>query len=187
MCFLPLKMCEVLEVRKSDDYNWMKAKLSKRRLENKELAKQFRSIHENSKQTYGSPRITEELKALNYKASRPRVARTMIIKGISAKPMKRYKVTTDSRHKFAIAEYKLKRDFNSSEMGKALVSDITYIKTQEGWLYLTTVLDVADRKMIVCALSSSMHASKTTVPALRMAVRNRTVTPGLIFHSDSGV
>jgi putative transposase len=96
-------------------------------------------------------------------------------------------VTTDSKHKFAVAENKLKRDFKPSEMGKAWVSDITYIKTQEGWLYLTTVLDLADRKVIGWALSNSMHASKTTVPALRMAVRNRTVTPGLIFHSDRGV
>lgn len=180
-------MCQVLKVSKSGYYKWLTAKPSKRQLENIALAREIRNIHKNSKETYGSPRITEELRDKNYKASRPRVARIMKAEGISARPKKRYKVTTDSKHKFAIAENKLNRDFKPSEPGKAWVSDITYIKTREGWLYLTVVLDLSDRKVIGWALSNSMHTGKTTVPALRMAVRNRAVRPGLIFHSDRGV
>jgi len=151
------------------------------------LVKEIREIYEDSKGTYGSPRITAELGAKNRKVSRPRVARIMRAEEIRAKRRKKYKVTTNSKHKFTVAENKLNRDFKPVELGKAWVSDITYIRTQQGWVYLTIIIDLADRQVVGWALSKDMHAHKTTIPALRMALKNRVVNSGLIFHSDRGV
>jgi putative transposase len=96
-------------------------------------------------------------------------------------------VTTDSKHNYPIVENKLNRYFKPTQTGTTWVSDLTYIKTLEGWLYLTVILDLADRKVIGWALSKSMHASVTVIPAWRMAVRNRPITQELIFHSDRGI
>jgi len=180
-------MCQVLKVSKGGYYKWVKATPSKRSLENKKLVKEIREIYKDSKGTYGSPRITAELVENNCNVSRPRVARIMKAEQIRAKRRKKYKVTTNSKHKFTVADNKLDRDFKPEELGKAWVSDITYIRTLEGWIYLTIVIDLADRQVVGWALSKDMHAHKTTIPALRMALRNRTVNPGLLFHSDRGV
>lgn len=101
---------------------------------------------------------------------------------------KRFKVqTTDSNHNYPIAKNLLDRDFAPERIGKAWVSDITYIRTLEGWLYLTTVVDLGDRKVIGWALSQTMKTSDTVIPAWKMAVKNRPITSELIFHSDRGV
>lgn len=95
--------------------------------------------------------------------------------------------TTDSRHTYAVVENRLERDFTAERLAQKWVSDLTYIKTGEGWLYLTTVLDLADRKVIGWALSETMKAGETTVAAFKMAVNNRPVLQPLLFHSDRGV
>lgn len=182
------KMSEVLQVSRSGYYRWLNSGPSARSVENRELTEQIRSIHTRSKQTYGSPRITAELNAGNRKASRPRVARLMKEAGIRSKVTKKYRVsTTDSKHGFLIAPNLLDRDFKVGETGKVWVSDITYIPTVQGWLYLTTVIDLGDRKVIGWALSTTMKALETTVAAWEMAVKNRPITSALIFHSDRGV
>jgi len=101
---------------------------------------------------------------------------------------KKYRVqTTDSRHLYPIVENLLQRDFSAVRLGEKWVSDLTYIQTNEGWLYLTKIMDLADRKVIGWALSDTMKASTTTVPAWQMAIRNRPVRASLIFHSDRGI
>ena len=182
------KMSKVLQVSRSGYYYWLNSEPSHRTLENGELTVEIRAIHARSKQTYGSPRITAELNAENKKASRPRVARLMKKAGIRSKMTKKYRVsTTDSNHGFHIAPNLLDRDFKVGEIGKVWVSDITYIPTAQGWLYLTTVIDLGDRKVIGWALSITMKAVDTTVAAWKMAVINRPITSNLIFHSDRGV
>lgn len=182
------KMSEVLQVSRSGYYRWLKSGPSRRAVENRELTAEIRGIHARSRQTYGSPRITAELNAGSRKVSRPRVARLMKEAGIRSNVTRKYRVsTTDSKHGFHIAPNLLDRDFKVGETGKVWVSDITYIPTVQGWLYLTTVIDLGDRKVIGWALSTNMTAKDTTVAAWRMAVKNRPVTSDLVFHSDRGV
>ncbi|MBC3788871.1 transposase InsO family protein [Spirosoma sp. LMG 31448] len=101
---------------------------------------------------------------------------------------KKYVVTTtDSKHTYPVAENHLNRQFNPIKPGQAWVSDLTYIATGEGWLYLTIIMDLYDRKVIGWALSTSMKASETTMPAWQMALKNRPIERNLIFHSDRGV
>jgi len=96
-------------------------------------------------------------------------------------------VATDSSHKFPVPENKLGRDFKPGTLGSVWASDITYIKTKQGWLYLTTVIDLGDRKVIGWALDTTMKAIDTVIPAFKMAQKNRPVTQRLIFHSDREV
>jgi len=96
-------------------------------------------------------------------------------------------VTTDSSHSYAIAENLLGRDFSAGALSQKWVGDITYIKTASGWTYLTTVIDLADRKVVGWSFSNDMTAGNTTVKALAMAIKNRGIKPGLIFHSDRGI
>ena len=180
-------MCRVLQVSRSSYYIWLKSKPSKRLLENKKLIEQIKIIHKQSKGTYGSPRITKELKARNYSASRVRVARLMKKAKIRSIIKKKFVVTTNSKHGFTLSPNLLNREFNPDQQGKVWVSDITYIRTMEGWLYLTVIIDLADRKVIGWSTSESMKASRTIIPAWRMAVLNRPVFKPLIFHSDQGI
>ncbi len=180
-------MCKVLGVSRSGYYAWIKRKPSKRTIENQKLMEQIRSIHKKSKGTYGSPRITEELKINYVYVSRPRVARIMKKANIYSITKKKFVATTDSKHTFPVAPNLLNREFKVDRQGKVWVSDITYIRTLEGWLYLTIIMDLADRKIIGWALSSSMHASTTIIPAWIMAIQNRPFRGELLFHSDRGV
>jgi transposase InsO family protein len=152
-----------------------------------EITENIKVIYKLSHRTYGSPRITEALRRRNIFVSRPRVARLMKAAQISCKKRKRFIATTDSKHNFPIADNKLNRKFQPAICGKAWVSDITYISTKEGWLYLTTVMDLADRKVIGWSLSDTMKAMDTSIPAFKMAEKNRPITAELIFHSDRGV
>lgn len=180
-------MCKVLQVSKSGYYKWLKSSPSKRAMQNKVLTDQIRQIYQRSKQTYGSPRITYELRVHGFDISRPRVARLMRKAGIRSKVRRKYIVTTDSKHRFNIADNLLDRNFQVGEIGKVWVSDITYIRTAQGWLYLTTIIDLGDRKVIGWSLSKSLKAEHTSMAAWRMAVKNRPITHELIFHSDRGV
>ena len=119
--------------------------------------------------------------------SRPRVARLMKQAQLKARMKKSFKATTDSKHDYAVSENLLNRQFCATATGQVWVSDITYIRTVAGWLYLTVVLDLADRKVVGWALSQTMKANDTTVAALKMAIGNRPITKPLLFHSDRGV
>jgi transposase InsO family protein len=180
-------MCKVFKVSHSGYYSSIGRKPSKREAENHHILDQIRQVHTDSKQTYGSPRIAAELRSRGIEVSRPRVARMMKKAQIRSKTVKRFKATTDSKHHYQIVENKLNRDFNVDKIGHVWVSDITYIWTTEGWLYLTIILDLADRKVVGWSLSESLKAIDTVFPAWCMATINRPITAQLIFHSDRGV
>jgi putative transposase len=181
------KMCSVFNVSRGGYYTWLKRVPSKRSAENQMLEQEILEAFQNSKSRYGSPRITKVLNKKMIKVSRPRVARIMKKRHLRSVVKKKFKVTTDANHKFTVPENKLDRNFKPGTLGAAWVSDITYIKTKQGWLYLTTVIDIGDRKVIGWALSATMKTNDSVVPAFRMAQRNRPITQELIFHSDQGV
>lgn len=181
------KMCKIFDVSKSGFYGARNYIASNRDNENRALVFEIRRIHEQSKASYGSPRITQELKSRGFKASKPRVARLMKQNRIRSVHAKKYVVTTNSKHKYPIVENKLDRNFSAQNIAQAWVSDITYIRTMKGWLYLTVILDLFDRKVIGWSLSTDMSAENTSIAAWRMAIRNRPITGKLIFHSDRGI
>jgi len=181
------KMCKVLEVGSSSYYKWKSKPISNRALRKNEIKQQISAIYFASKQRYGSPRITFELQSLGYKISRITVAKYMKELGLRSKLSKKFKVTTDSKHNYLVVENVLDRNFNVTNPSRVWVSDITYIQTKEGFLYLTTVIDLYDRKIIGWSLSKTMSTQRTSLAAWKMAIRNRPVQKGLIFHSDRGV
>ncbi|GAB3228080.1 hypothetical protein GCM10027423_64690 [Spirosoma arcticum] len=181
-------MCKVLKVSSSGYYYWRKHPVGIRQLKQAQLLDDIRQVHAQSESRYGSPRIADELRERGVKTSRNRVARLMRKAAIRSIMYKKYRVqTTDSSHDYPIAKNLLNREFMADKPGQKWVSDITYIPTGEGWLYLTTVLDLADRKVIGWALSDGLKAADTSVAAWRMALKNRSIEGELLFHSDRGV
>lgn len=180
-------MCRVFRVSNSGFYYWLKYPKGKRQVESTLLLEEIIKIHQESKKIYGSPRIAAKLAEKGIQASRPRVARVMRKAGIQSVIRKKWVKTTDSDHSHPVAENVLNRNFSAERPGEKWVSDLTYIRTGAGWVYLTTVIDLADRKVIGWSLSDNMEAENTTVSALRMAKANRRIGDKLIFHSDQGV
>lgn len=178
-----------MKVSTSGYYKWTKKVPSRREERRKMLVKEIKDVYEKSKRRYGSPRITRELKERKIPASQPFVARLMRKEKIRSIVKKKFKVTTDSSHSYPVVENKLMQNFVVSAKNQVWVSDLTYIPTKEGWLYLTTVIDLFDRKVIGWALSDRMYAGRTTIPAIRMALLNRPLDKKkkLIFHSDRGI
>lgn len=181
------KMCKVLEVSQSGYYRWKNNIISNRIQKIVLIKNKITSIYFESKQRYGSPRITKELNALGFEISRITVAKYMKQLGLRSKLSKKFKVTTDSKHNYLMVENVLNRQFLVNEPSKVWVSDITYVYTKEGFMYLTTIIDLYDRKIIGWSLSNGMSTAETTLTAWKMAVKNRNVTIGLIFHSDRGI
>jgi transposase InsO family protein len=179
-------MCRVLEVSRSGYYRWLKSKPSRRELDNRQLDAQIREIYDNSKGRYGSPKIQKELDDRGRKVSKNRVARRMSKAGLRSKIRRKYRVTTDSRHNLPVAPNLLERDFTTQFPDRAWVSDITYLNTRSGWLYLTVIIDLFSRMVVGWALSSSL-SHEMVVTALKRAIRRRRPGKGLIFHSDRGV
>jgi transposase InsO family protein len=151
------------------------------------LMVQIRRIFQESHGLYGSHRITAQLRSEGYRVSRARVARLMRRMGLSARRKKTFTVTTNSKHHYPVSPNLLARDFTSAEPGKVWVSDLTYIPTQQGWLYLTVIIDLYNRMVVGWAMSNGMSADETTQAALRAAWERFHPSPGLIFHSDRGV
>lgn len=178
-----------MQVSSSGYYDWQNRDQDVLRIKAKEdLLKKIRTSYESSDSTYGSPRITKDLHRQGIIISRPRVARIMKQEGIQSVIRKKWKIsTTDSKHKFPVCDNILNRDFHADQIGTKWVSDITYIRTGEGWLYLTAVMDLADRKIIGWVLSEGMSTEQTTLAALERALKARKAEKGLIFHSDRGV
>lgn len=181
-------MCKTFKISRSGYYDWLERKPSVREVKNHQITAEIRAVHQMSKFRYGSPKITEELKDRGWKVSRPRIARLMRSEGIRSITCKKFRgITTESRHDFPVAENHLNRDFKAHMPGQKWVSDITYISTRQGWMYLTIIMDLYDRKVIGWSLSTTMTTQDTVMAAWRMAVLNRPVNHGLIFHSDRGV
>ena len=181
------KMCFVLKINSRGYYKWKNRSISNKALKKNVLIQKIKALYFEFKQRYGSPRITSELIALGYRISRITVAKYMKELGLKSKLSKKFKVTTNSKHNYLIVDNVLNRKFMVSQPSKVWVSDITYIQTKEGFLYLTTIIDLYDRKLIGWSLSNSMSANDTSLAAWRMATKNRAVKKGLIFHSDQGV
>lgn len=180
-------MCKVLKVHRSGYYAWLKGRPSKRAIENRQLLEQIKQIHQESKKSYGSPRITATLRSQSVHVSRNRVARLMRKANIRAISKKKFIATTHSGHDYPVAKNLLNRNFKAGKPGTAWVSDITYIRTMEGWLYLTIVMDLADRMVIGWSTGKSLSANDTVLPAWKMARSVRPVVKSLIFHSDRGI
>ncbi len=177
-------MCHVMEVSRSGFYRWVEAQDSERRREDRELLERIREIHEESRGTYGSPRIYRELKKEGWQCGRNRVARLMREAGIRAKCARKFKPpkTTDSNHKERIFPNRLP-EVTIDGPDQVWAADITYIPTEEGWVYLATVIDLFSRRVVGWALAATL---KTELPlaALRMALARRAAPK--LHHSDRG-
>ena len=152
---------------------------------NRELVKKIEAVYNANYGTYGSPRIYREFEAQGVACSENRVARLMRLYHIRAKQTKGYKVTTKRNKAHPVAPNLLKRDFSADRPDHKWLSDITYIPTLEGWLYLALLLDLYTRRIVGWAMSERM-TSDLTLAALKMALQRRQPGPGLIHHSDQG-
>jgi putative transposase len=180
------KMCRSLSVSRSGFYCWSDPTPSRREEENNRLEKEILSIHKEFKARYGSPRIHEELKGRGLPCNHKRVERLMKKNGIRAKAAKKWKVmTTDSNHSLPVAGNLLNRDFDPAGPNRVWVSDITYIRTAEGWTYLATVIDLWSRKVVGWEMSDNMETG-LVLTALARACSKRGYPKGVIFHSDRG-
>jgi len=182
-------MAGLFGVSRGAYYKWLKAESSNQQKDaDDELIRLIREIILNHRRRYGSPRAKKELlKKHGIRVSRKKVAKLMRKHGLNARRIRKYTKTTDSKHSYPVCENILNRDFFAEKPGQKWVSDITYLRTLDGWLYLTVVIDLFDRKVIGWALSDNLETCNTTIPAFEMAVKNRTPENSLIFHSDRGV
>jgi len=183
------EMAKLFGVSCSAYYKWARGEVSQRRQEaDAELIRLIKTIVKRHYRRYGSPRVRKELRNVYGKrVSLKKVARLMRENDLNARYKGKYIPTTDSKHDLPVSENVLNRDFHAVEPRQKWISDITYLRTIMGWIYLTVIIDLFERKVIGWALSASLKAEDTTIPALRMAVKNRAPQKGLIFHSDRGV
>jgi len=180
------KMCGIYEVSRSGYYAWSTRGTSRREKERAELLNLVKDIFEEFKSRYGSLRICRELSRRGIKASRKRVAALMKKAGLVSKHRRKYKVTTDSEHSHPIAPNHLNRDFSVGLPDMTWLSDITYIPTDEGWLYLAATMDLYSRKIIGWSMDRTM-TRKLVCDALEMGIKRRNSGRGLLHHSDRGV
>lgn len=185
--FPPAKMSQIFGVSRSGYYRWLSAPPSPRAQESARLTRRIKAIWEASGKTYGAPRIHRQLVAEGWKTSRPRIARLMQKTGVQSQIRRQWVATTDSRHRFPVAPNLLDRTFSGWGLSQAWVSDITYIPSNEGWLYLTTIMDLADRQILGWSLAEGMSAEETTVKAFSQAIARRRPGKEMLFHSDRGV
>lgn len=179
-------MCKVLEVSRSSYYKRINREKGKRANENKGILEKIREVFKESKERYGSPRITAELKRSGISCNKKRIARLMRKYGIAAKIFRKYRNTTNSNHEREKSANILGREFNSQRANEVWTGDITYISTEEGWLYLAAVIDIYSRKVIGWQLDKRM-SSELVEKALKNALLDRRVDKGIIFHSDQGI
>jgi len=183
--FPVLVMCQVLGVSRSGYHDWLTREPSPQALANEKLGAAIQRIHLSSRRTYGSPRIHAALDSEGFKCSPTRVERRMKAMGIKAKTKRKFKVTTDSKHSWPISPNLVNRDFRPAAPNRLWLTDITYIATGEGWLYLATVMDAYSRKIVGWRIADRM-TQNLVLEALDMAVKARRPAPGLVHHSDRG-
>jgi len=190
MCHLQMEfpvsaMCRVFKVSRSGYYAWLRRPESPRKTEDKALSEMIKEIHKESGGEYGSPKVHEELRRRGTRCGRKRVARLMRKDGLRAKTVRKFKATTNSDHSLPVAENLLNRDFSPAEPNRAWVADITYVWTNEGWLYLAIVIDLFSRAVVGWSMSERMTRT-LVMDAFTLAVKRRNPPPGLIHHSDRG-
>ncbi len=184
--FALAEMCDTLEVSVSGYRAWKRGGTPERkRLTATQTLAMIRAIHAEFKGAYGSPRMVRELRQRGYTASKARVERLMHLHGIRARHKRRYKVTTDSKHGLQVAPNLLDRNFEPKAPNQVWTADITYLWTDEGWLYLAIVLDLFNREVIGWSLKPRMTTDLVT-DALTMAWFRRRPAAGVMHHSDRG-
>ena len=180
------RMCHAFEVSRSGYYKYLnQGKEGKRNKENKILLLQILNIWLQSRRVYGSPRLTAALRNMGYRVNQKRVVRLMHINGIKAFRKKKYRTLTDSKHNKPAAENLLMRNFTADGPNKIWLSDITYIRTKEGFLYLAVVMDMFSRMPVGYNMQNYSRAP-LVVEAFRKAIETRGIPNELIFHSDQG-
>ena len=179
------KTCRALKVSPSAYYAWVKEPSCPRRQENERLLLEIRAIHAQSRKVYGSPRVAFELKERGFPYGRHRVARLMRENQIFSKTKRKFKATTNSRHNLPVAPNLLAGNMAAIIPNHVWVSDITYIPTGEGWLYLAAVMDIFSRRVVGWSMKSRMTRD-LVIEALKQAIGRRQPGSGLIHHSDRG-
>jgi putative transposase len=178
-------MCSALGVSGRGFRAWRSRGEPRRRQEDRRLLIDIRSSFERSERTYGSPRILKDLREWGQQTSEKRIARIMQANGIIAVQRRRFKITTQSGHDFPIHPNLLNRDFDVEQPNLVWLGDITYIRTEEGWLYLAALMDLCSRR-IVGRNTADRIDRWLPLTALQQALRERRPAPGLIHHSDQG-
>jgi putative transposase len=178
-------LCQLLSVAPSAYYRRQQLGPSNREQQNQQLLPMIREIHQQSRRTYGSPRVWDALHQRGIPCSRKRIARLMRLDGIRAKTMRRFKITTRARSGQGIAPDLVRQRFTAPAPNRIWTTDITYLWTREGWAYLAVVLDLYSRMIVAWELSSRLSASLVT-SAVERAIHTRKPSEGLILHSDRG-
>ena len=178
-------LCRVLGVSRAGFYAAQRRPVPPRVTEDARMAAQIAAIHRASRRCYGSPRVHAELRARGQCTSRKRVARLMRRAGLAARRRRAFRVTTQSRHTHPVAPNRLARQFTASVPDRVWVTDITYLATVEGWLYLAVVLDLFSRRVVGWATSDRLGEG-VALEALGMGLARRRPRPGLLHHSDRG-
>ena len=178
-------MCKVLKVSRSGYYSFAKGGMSKRELANRKLLEEIRTVHTSSRETYGSPRVFYELRDKGIPCGRHRVARLMARAGIIARMRRRFRITTRRSVRARYAPDQLKRSFVAQHPHQVWMSDITYIWTVEGWLYLAVVMDLFSRLVVGWASGARIDAELVCRAVNSALVRHRPVN-NVVLHSDRG-
>lgn len=179
------RMCRVLRVSRSGFYAWLKRPICRRKIEDSRLAQRIASIHKRSRKTYGSPRVHAALLAEGEHCGRKRVARLMREHRIRSVVQRRYRVSRTTVDGLPAAPNVLNREFRIDDINKVWVADITYIPTDQGFLYLASIMDLCSRAIVGWSMASSPK-KQLVIDAMEMALGRRSVQPGLIHHSDRG-
>lgn len=179
------KMCRVLKMSRTAYYRWLSRPVSQRKEQDKVIKEQIVRIYKQSRKTYGSPRIRRKLAKQGIHCGKKRVERLMREADIKAIQKRKFKVTTDSKHNLPVAENILDRNFGVGSPNMSWASDITYINTDEGWLYLAAVMDLCSKRIVGYSMQKYL-ARELVIEAMKMAVANRHPDRGLIAHSDRG-
>lgn len=179
------RMCRLLFLQRSGYYAWLKREPGKRQLANERLDKKIKDIFTAHKSRYGYPRTTVELRDQGETCSKNRVFRRMQYLGLQAKAKKKFKMTTDSRHSLPVALNLLNRDFTAQKPNQKWAGDISYIWTDQGWLYLAVIVELYSRAIIGWSIQSNM-TTQLVSDALMMALKQRDFPRDVLFHSDRG-
>ncbi len=178
-------MCEILNVSRAGFYAWRNRPESTRKQEDKRLVTLIKTSFDDSRSTYGYRRICKDLRAQEEHCGKHRIARLMRENELRPKTKRRFKVTTDSNHNKPIHDNLLKRQFHADAPNQRWVSDITYIPTTEGWLYLSVIMDLYSRRIVGWSMSHRMQ-ELLVIDALKMALFRRKIKSNLLLHSDRG-
>jgi len=184
-CFPIALMCRMLAVSRAGFYAWRRRPVARRTRQDGTLAVAVAAIYAEHHGRYGSPRVQMELRERGQRSGRKRIARLMRRQGLRARPRRRYRTTTDSRHGLPVSPNLLARRFAVAQPNTAWVTDMTYLWTAQGWLYLAVIIDLFSRRVVGWSMSERIDR-KLALDALRMALAQRRPPRGLIHHSDRG-